>query len=61
MKTDITNDSDPYQQGWDDFFSLLDKDQNPYPLEKEIARFDWKAGWETAAKVSDRWPYKFPG
>lgn len=46
-----------YQEGWDAFFKLLDKDENPYT--DEVSSFDWEKGWMDAANSSNKWDYKF--
>jgi len=48
-----------YQEGWDSFFKLLDKDENPYDSKDEVSAFDWVKGWMDAASASDKWDYKF--
>ena len=48
-----------YQEGWDAFFNLFDKDENPYNTSDEVSAFDWEKGWMDAANSSDKWDYKF--
>ena len=48
-----------YQEGWDAFFKLFDKDENPYNTSDEVSAFDWEKGWMDAANSSDKWDYKF--
>lgn len=46
-----------WQEGWDAFFALADKDENPYLNTDEVSAFDWEKGWQDAAKESDTWNY----
>ena len=47
-----------WQEGWDAFFTLFDKDENPYLNKDEVSVFDWEKGWTDAENESNSWNFK---